>query len=99
MGKIWKEFAKKHYEEHKDTDYFDRLINYITRSKLVAVVLEGDNAILKIRRINGSTNFKDDFILTIRRRFAISKTENTVHGSDSMENAEREIELWFPQCK
>lgn len=97
MDKISKEFAKKHYEKHKDTDYFDRLINYITRSKLVAVVLEGENAISKIRTINGSINSQNDSILTIRRRFALSKTENTVHASDSIDSAKREISLWFPE--
>lgn len=97
MDKISKEFAKKHYEEHRDTDYFDRLINYITRSKLVAVVLEGENAISKIRKINGSINSQNDSILTIRRRFALSKTENTVHASDSIDSARREISLWFPE--
>lgn len=97
MDKISKEFAKKHYEKHKDNDYFDRLINYITRSKLVAVVLEGENAISKIRTINGSINSQNDSILTIRRRFALSKTENTVHASDSIDSAKREISLWFPE--
>ncbi|MDO4534226.1 MAG: nucleoside-diphosphate kinase [Clostridium perfringens] len=96
MDKISKEFAKIHYDEHKGKDFFDSLINYITRGKLVALVLEGENAISKIRDINGSVNCEKDSISTIRRRFAISKTENTVHASDSKESAKREIELWFP---
>lgn len=96
MDRISKDFAKIHYSEHKGKDFFDSLINYITRGKLVALVLEGENAISKIRAINGSVNCENDSILTIRRRFAISKTENTVHASDSTDSAKREIELWFP---
>ncbi len=96
MDKISKEFAKLHYKEHRGKEFFDSLISYITRGNLVAVVLEGESAISKIRAINGSVNCENDSISTIRRRFAISKTENTVHASDSKESAKREIELWFP---
>ena len=96
MDKVSKEFACKHYEEHKGKDFFDSLINYITRSNLVALVLEGEDAISKVRKINGSVNSENDSIATIRRRFAISKTENTVHASSSKESANREISLWFP---
>lgn len=96
MEQISKELAEKHYEEHKEQPFFNSLIQYITRSKLVALVLEGEGAIEKIRKINGTTNPQNAEFGTIRRRFAISKSENTVHASDSLDSAKREIELWFP---
>lgn len=95
MEQIGKELAEKHYEEHTAQPFFNSLINYITRSKLVALVLEGDDAISKIRKINGATDPQNAEFGTIRRRFAVSKSENTVHASDSIESAKREIELWF----
>lgn len=95
MEQITKEFAIKHYEEHKEKKFFRELINYITRSELVALILEGENAIKKIRRINGATNPENAEFATIRKRFALSKEENTVHASDSLENAKKEIKLWF----
>lgn len=95
MEQIGKELAEKHYEEHTAQPFFNSLIKYITRSKLVALVLEGDDAISKIRKINGATDPQNAEFGTIRRRFAVSKSENTVHASDSIESAKREIELWF----
>ncbi|MGL4991218.1 MAG: nucleoside-diphosphate kinase [Sarcina sp.] len=93
MEKISIEKAKEHYLEHEGKDYFNYLINYITRSEILAVVLEGENAITHIRELNGST--KEPLEGTIRYKFAISGTENAVHASDCMESAQREIKLWF----
>ena len=95
MEQISEELAEKHYEEHKEQPFFKSLIEYITRSNIVALVLEGDDAIAKIRKLNGATNPQNSEFGTIRKRFAISKSENTVHASDSLESAKREIELWF----
>lgn len=97
MKQITKDFAEKHYEEHKGKHFFDSLIKYITRSPLVALVLEGDDAIKKVRSLNGATNPENAEFGTIRRRFALSGTENSVHSSDSLESADREIKLWFPE--
>lgn len=97
MKQINKEFAEKHYEEHRDKQFFNSLIKYITRSPLVALILEGENAIDKIRSLNGATNPEKAEFGTIRRRFALSGTENSVHASDSIESAEKEIKLWFPK--
>lgn len=97
MRQITKEFAEKHYEEHKDKKFFNSLIKYITRSPLVALILEGDNAIDKIRDLNGVTNPEMAEFGTIRRRFALSGTENSVHASDSISHAKKEIKLWFPE--
>ena len=97
MKQINKEFAEKHYEEHRDKQFFNSLIKYITRSPLVALILEGEDAINKIRSLNGETNPEKAEFGTIRRRFALSGTENSVHTSDSIESAEKEIKLWFPK--
>ena len=97
MKQINKEFAEKHYEEHRDKQFFNSLIKYITRSPLVALILEGEDAINKIRSLNGATNPEKAEFGTIRRRFALSGTENSVLASDSIESAEKEIKLWFPK--
>lgn len=97
MKRISKEFAYKHYEEHIGKAFFEELINFITRGPLCVLILESENAIEKIRAINGSTNPKEARGGTIRNLYAKSKTENCVHASDSKESAEREIKLWFGQ--
>lgn len=95
MKKISKEFAIKHYEEHIGKVFFEPLINFITRGPLCALVIEGENAIERIRKINGNTNIETAEKGTIRRLYASSNVENCVHASDSLENAKREINLWF----
>ncbi len=97
MVKASKEVAEKHYEEHKGRPYFDALINYITEDKLCAMVIEGDEAIEIVRRINGDKDPLKCDMGSIRGKFACSKTRNLVHASDSIENANREIGIWFPK--
>jgi nucleoside-diphosphate kinase len=87
--------AKQHYIEHKDKPFFNMLVNYITRGEVCALIVEGSNAVAMVRKINGATDPMDADMGTIRGKYAISKTENTVHSSDSTESAEREIKLWF----
>lgn len=95
MKKISKEFAYKHYEEHIGKGFFKELIEFITRSSLCALILEGENAIERIRGINGSSKLENAKEGTIRKLYATSSTENCVHASDSQESAKREINLWF----
>ncbi|WP_040213701.1 nucleoside-diphosphate kinase [Clostridium polynesiense] len=95
MLKVSRDLAEQHYEEHKGRDYYDNLINYITRSAVVALVLEGEDAIKKVRKLNGTTNPEKADEGTIRKLYALSTNLNSVHASDSKENAEREIKLWF----
>lgn len=95
MMTINKEFAMKHYKEHRGKSFFEELINFITRGPLCALILEGDNAIDKIRKINGATNPKKADKGTIRALYGKDSTENCVHASDSVESANREVELWF----
>lgn len=89
--------AREHYYEHKDKPFFSDLVSYITRGEVCVLIIEGDNAIKVVRRINGATDPLEADMGTIRGRYAISKTENTVHSSDSAENAEREIKIWFSE--
>jgi len=94
------DFAKKFYEMHSSRPFFNDLCNYISSGPLVAIILEGKDAIQKNRDLMGSTNPSEAQDGTIRKLFAISIDKNSVHGSDSAESASREIDLFFPKiCK
>lgn len=95
MEQITEAFAKSHYAEHQGKVFFEELIKYVTRSPLVAMVLQGEDAVNTIRRVNGVTDPTKAEEGTIRRLFAIDKTENSVHASDCPESAKKEIEIWF----
>ena len=97
MIKINKEFARQHYIDLKEKPFYGELVDFISRSPLVALILEGENAVDTVRSINGSTDPKEAKEDTIRYKYATGKTENTVHGSDSVEHAKREISMWFPE--
>lgn len=87
--------AEQHYAEHEGKPFFDRLVAYLTRSPLVALVLEGENAISRVRALNGHTDPANSPDNTIRALYGKSMSENTVHASDSTESAERERAIWF----
>lgn len=87
--------ADKHYAEHVERDFYPPLRDFVTSGPLVAMVLEGDNAIEVVRAINGATDGRKAAPGTIRGDFSLSNRENLVHGSDSEESAQREIALWF----
>lgn len=91
------ETAREHYKELKDKSFFQEVIDYITRSPLMVLILEGDNAILKVRELNGATNPNKAKEGTIRYLYGRNNEvgENCVHASDSSESAKREIEIWF----
>ena len=97
MLKASRELAEKHYEEHKGRPYFGTLINYITEDKICAMVLEGDDIIEIVRKINGDKDPLKVDMGSIRGKFACNKTRNLVHASDCIENAKREINIWFPE--
>jgi nucleoside-diphosphate kinase len=88
--------ADRHYVEHLERDFYPLLREFITSGPSVALVLEGDQAVEIVRLINGATDGRKAAPGTIRGDFSISNTENMVHGSDSLESAEREIEVFFP---
>ena len=87
--------AEKFYEVHKDRPFFKDLINYMISDPVVVQVLEGNNAVEKYRTIMGATNPENADNGTIRKLFALNVQENSVHGSDSEENARKEIQFFF----
>lgn len=89
------EIAAKHYAEHVGKPFYNRLINYITSGPIVAMVVEGDNVVKGARHIMGSTKPDEAEVGTIRADFAQRMEYNVVHGSDSVESAEREIDIYF----
>jgi len=89
------DFAKTFYSVHSDKPFFNDLCSYISSGPLVAMVLKGDNEVQKNRDLMGATNPKDAKPGTIRNLYAISIDKNSVHGSDSVENAKIEIDLFF----
>ncbi|MFT4084425.1 MAG: nucleoside-diphosphate kinase [Nocardioides sp.] len=91
------DLADRHYAEHVERDFYPPLRAFITSGPLVALVLEGDEAIEVVRTLNGATDGRAAAPGTIRGDLSLSNRENLVHGSDSPESAEREIALWFPE--
>ncbi|HVQ19101.1 MAG TPA: nucleoside-diphosphate kinase, partial [Actinomycetes bacterium] len=88
--------ADQHYVEHVERDFYPPLREFVTGGPLVAMVLEGDEAIAVVRAIAGATDGRKAAPGTIRGDLSLSNRENLVHGSDSAESAERELALWFP---
>ena len=88
--------AETHYAEHIGKPFFADLVDFITRSPLVAMVIEGPDAHKVVRTLMGATNPREAAPGTIRGDLAIELTENLVHGSDSPDSAQREIALFFP---
>jgi len=87
--------AEGFYAEHRERPFFGELVDFMTRSPVLLMVLEGDNAILKNREIMGATNPAEAAEGTLRQRFAKSIGENSVHGSDSPTSADREVNWFF----
>ena len=87
--------AKKHYAEHVDKPFFGELVAFITSGPVVAMVVAGHDAVAGVRQIMGATNPLDAAPGSIRGDFCTVITENLVHGSDSPESAQREINLFF----
>jgi nucleoside-diphosphate kinase len=94
---IDEDFAGIHYEEHREKAFFGELVEFITRGPLVAMVLEGPEAVAAARQVIGATNPIEASPGSIRGDYAVEVTFNLVHGSDSDESAEREIGIWFPE--
>jgi nucleoside-diphosphate kinase len=92
-----RETAKTHYAEHAERPFFGELVDFITSAPLVALILEGQDAIKAARQLIGATNPLEATPGSIRGDFAIEVGTNMVHGSDSTESAEREIGIWFPE--
>lgn len=97
MKMLWikRELAEEHYAEHKSKPFFNALVDYITSGPVVAMVVEGKNAISVVRTMIGKTNPAEASPGTIRGDFAMDTGRNVVHASDSPASAEREINLFF----
>ena len=89
------EQAEKFYDVHKEKPFFKDLIEYMTSEPVIVQVIEGDNAIVKYREVMGATNPENADEGTIRKIHALNVQENSVHGSDSEENAIKEINFFF----
>ena len=92
---VTEDIAKQHYAEHVEKPFFPGLLSYITSGPVVALVLEGKNAVAEVRKLNGATNPLEAACGTIRGDFASSTTFNVIHGSDAPETAEIEIRRFF----
>ena len=87
--------AASHYAEHKERSFYGELISYITSGPVVAMAIEGDEAIMLIRKLCGATNVNDSLPGTIRGDYCMHTGLNIIHASDSPESADREVKLFF----
>ncbi len=94
-----KELAETHYAVHKGKDFFDGVVQFVASGPVVAMVVEGENAIKLMRNTMGATSPEQAAPGTIRGDLTISMQENLIHGSDSLDTANLEIGLWFPELK
>ena len=92
---ISKEEASEFYKVHQSKSFYNDLCAYLSSGPIVVMILEGDNAIAANRKLMGATNPKDAEENTIRKLYGISIDKNSVHGSDSIDNAKKEIEFFF----
>ncbi len=92
---ITKDEASEFYKVHQTKAFYEALCNYLSSGPIVVMILEGENAIQENRRIMGSTDPKNAEEGTIRKQYGISIDKNSVHGSDSLDNAKKEIDFFF----
>jgi len=95
MIRLDEPILKEHYAHIADMPFFPRIVKYMTRGPVLAMIVEGENAVKGMRILMGATKFEDAAAGTIRGDFANSTSENIIHGSDSVENAEIEIRRFF----
>lgn len=94
---VSKELAEKHYDVHKERPFFSSLVEFIISAPVVAMVWEGEGVVAGARKIIGATNPLSAEPGTIRGDYGVNIGRNIIHGSDALETAEREINLWFKQ--
>ena len=92
-----KALAQRHYAVHKDKPFYESLVNYITSAPIIAAVFEGEGAVGVIRKAMGATDPAKAEPGTIRADFGLNIERNAIHGSDSVETAEKEIKLFFSE--
>ena len=92
---ITKDEAAEFYRVHQSKPFYNELCSYLSSGPIIVMILEGENAVLLNRKLMGATNPKDADDNTIRKLYGISIDKNSVHGSDSQENAKKEIDFFF----
>ena len=97
--KLTKETAGKFYEVHKERPFFKDLVSFMVSGPVIVQVLQGKNAVALYRKVMGATNPQEAEAGTIRKEFALSIEANSVHGSDSIENAKKEISFFFSETE
>jgi nucleoside-diphosphate kinase len=95
LVQVDRDLAVRHYDEHRKKPFFGELVQFITSGPTFALVMEGESAVSVVRATMGATNPVNAAPGTIRGDLALAMPDNLVHGSDSPESAQREIELWF----
>jgi nucleoside-diphosphate kinase len=95
LMRVTEELADRHYEEHIGKPFYPELVEFITSGPVIAMVVEGPDAVSTVRTMMGATNPLDSAPGTIRGDFALEIGQNIIHGSDSPESAEREIAIYF----
>lgn len=95
LMQVPQDLAEKHYAEHREKPFFQELVDFITSGPVFAMVWQGDGVIATARQMMGKTNPQEALPGTIRGDFGLTVGKNVIHGSDSPESAEREIDLWF----
>ena len=99
LMKVSEELAGRHYGEHVGKPFFDALVNFITSSPIVALAIDGDNAVAVVRNVMGATNPQDAAYGSIRGDLGLSIGMNLIHGSDSPTSSERELALYFDESE
>ena len=97
--KLTEETAGKFYEVHKERPFFKDLVSFMVSGPVIVQVLQGENAVALYRKVMGATNPQEAEIGTIRKEYALNIEANSVHGSDSIENAKKEISFFFSEIE
>ena len=97
--KLTEKTAGKFYEVHKERPFFKDLVSFMVSGPVIVQVLKGENAVALYRKVMGATNPQEAEVGTIRKEFALSIEANSVHGSDSIENAKKEISFFFSETE
>ena len=97
--KLTEKTAGKFYEVHKERPFFKDLVSFMVSGPVIVQVLQGENAVALYRKVMGATNPQEAEVGTIRKEFALSIEANSVHGSDSIENAKKEISFFFSETE
>ena len=99
MLQMTEKIAAMHYAEHIGRHYYDELVEFMTSAPIIAMVLKGEDAIAKVRKVNGKTNPAEADEGTIRKLYAENGSRNAVHASDGVDSAAREIAIFFAEAE